>query len=181
MSYSKEHKEHIEYTFVAFCKVVLRNAALSAYRDIGRRRKHEISLDYLMSERYYNQSICNGQLLWRTNTADHIQCMWRTYWNRKWATGKSIFYFVKTTAGSFSVAEYKLQLPDKAVLQKKLQELINMPLIEEYFSLFWSECTLSTFFIPDKIMPANLANTAIKSSANTIKNIEIKYLWDEFE
>lgn len=29
------------------------------------------------------------------------------------------------------VAEYKLQLPDKAVLQKKLQELINMPLIKE--------------------------------------------------
>ena len=27
--------------------------------------------------------------------------------------------------------EYKLQLPDKAVLQKKLQELVNMPLIEE--------------------------------------------------
>ena len=39
MSYSKEYKEHIEYTFAAFCKVVLRNAALSAYRDIGRRRK----------------------------------------------------------------------------------------------------------------------------------------------
>ena len=34
MSYSKEHKEHIEYTFAAFCRVVLRNAALSAYRDI---------------------------------------------------------------------------------------------------------------------------------------------------
>ena len=29
------------------------------------------------------------------------------------------------------VYEYNLQLPDKAVLQKKLQELINMPLIEE--------------------------------------------------
>lgn len=29
------------------------------------------------------------------------------------------------------VAEYKLQLPDKSVLQKKLQELINMPLIKE--------------------------------------------------
>jgi len=29
------------------------------------------------------------------------------------------------------VAEYKLQLPDKEVLQKKLQELINIPLIEE--------------------------------------------------
>ena len=60
MSYSKEHKEHIEYTFAAFRKVVLRNAALSAYRDIGRRRKHEISLDYLMSERYYNPSVTDN-------------------------------------------------------------------------------------------------------------------------
>ena len=56
MSYSKEYKEHIEYTFAAFCKTVLRNAAMSAYRDIGRQRKHEISLDYLMEERYYNPS-----------------------------------------------------------------------------------------------------------------------------
>lgn len=60
MSYSKEYKEHIEYTFAAFCKVVLRNAALSAYRDIGRRRKHEISLDYLMSECYYNPSVTDN-------------------------------------------------------------------------------------------------------------------------
>ena len=29
------------------------------------------------------------------------------------------------------VAEYQLQLPDKEILQKKLQELINIPLIEE--------------------------------------------------
>jgi hypothetical protein len=29
------------------------------------------------------------------------------------------------------VAEYQLQLPDKKILQKKLQELINIPLIEE--------------------------------------------------
>lgn len=56
MSYSKEYKEHIEYTFAAFCKTVLRNAAMSAYRDIGRQRKHEISLDYLMEEQYYNPS-----------------------------------------------------------------------------------------------------------------------------
>lgn len=60
MSYSKEYKEHIEYIFAAFCKVVLRNAALSAYRDIGRRRKHEISLDYFMSERYYNPSVTDN-------------------------------------------------------------------------------------------------------------------------
>ena len=29
------------------------------------------------------------------------------------------------------VAEYQLQLPDKSILQKKLQELINMPLLED--------------------------------------------------
>lgn len=50
MSYSEEYKEHIEYAFNAFCKVVLRNAALNAYRDFGRKRKHEVSLDYLLSE-----------------------------------------------------------------------------------------------------------------------------------
>ena len=42
--------EHIEYAFAAFCRVVLRNAAISAYRDFGRKQKREVSLDYLMSE-----------------------------------------------------------------------------------------------------------------------------------
>lgn len=60
MSYSEEYKEHIEYTFAAFCKIVLRNAAMSAYRDIGRQRKHEISLDYLMEEQYYSPSITDS-------------------------------------------------------------------------------------------------------------------------
>lgn len=50
MSYSEEYKERIEYTFAAFCKVVLRNAAITAYRDFGRKQKREVSLDYLMSE-----------------------------------------------------------------------------------------------------------------------------------
>ena len=56
MIYSEQYREHIEYTFAAFCKIVLRNAALSAYRDIGRRRKWEISLDYLMEEKHYEPS-----------------------------------------------------------------------------------------------------------------------------
>lgn len=47
MSCSEEYKEHIAYMFNAFCKVVLRNAALGAYRDFG--RKHEVSLHYLLS------------------------------------------------------------------------------------------------------------------------------------
>lgn len=40
-------------------------------------------------------------------------------------------YAMSRTLSPMMVAEYKLQLPDKAVLQKKLQELINIPLIEE--------------------------------------------------
>ncbi|WP_101877169.1 RNA polymerase sigma factor [Lachnoclostridium edouardi] len=56
MNYSEQYKEHIEYTFAAFCKIVLRNTALSAYRDIGRRRKWETSLDYLMEEKHYKPS-----------------------------------------------------------------------------------------------------------------------------
>ena len=61
MNNSEQYKEHIEYTFAAFCKVVLRNAAMSAYRDIGRRQKREISLDYLMEEKYYNPSTTDTQ------------------------------------------------------------------------------------------------------------------------
>lgn len=40
-------------------------------------------------------------------------------------------YSMSRTMSPMMVAEYQLQLPDKAVLQKKLQELINIPLIEE--------------------------------------------------
>lgn len=50
MIYSEEYKEHIEYSFAAFCKVVLYNAALTAYRDFGRKQQREVSLEYLMSE-----------------------------------------------------------------------------------------------------------------------------------
>ena len=50
MKYSEQFMEHTEYTFAAFCNVVLRNAAINAYRDFGRKQKHEVSLDYMMSE-----------------------------------------------------------------------------------------------------------------------------------
>ena len=40
-------------------------------------------------------------------------------------------YAMSRTLSPMMVAEYQLQLPDKSVLQKKLQELINMPLIED--------------------------------------------------
>ena len=40
-------------------------------------------------------------------------------------------YSMSRTMTPMMVSEYQLQLPEKEVLQKKLQELINMPLIDE--------------------------------------------------
>lgn len=40
-------------------------------------------------------------------------------------------YSMSRTMSPMLVSEYQLKLPDKAVLQKKLQELVNIPGIEE--------------------------------------------------
>ena len=50
MKYSEQFMEHIEYVFAAFCRIVLRNAALNAYLDFRQKKKREVSLDYLMSK-----------------------------------------------------------------------------------------------------------------------------------
>lgn len=70
----EQYKEHIECTFAAFCKIVLRNASLSAYRDIGRRKKREISLDYLMEERCYNPSATDSYFAEQTSSKELIVC-----------------------------------------------------------------------------------------------------------
>ena len=74
MNDSEQYKEHIEYTFAAFCKVVLRNASISAYRDIGKRQKREISLDYLMEEKYYNPSTTDSYFAEQTSSTELIVC-----------------------------------------------------------------------------------------------------------
>lgn len=56
MRYSEQFIEHIEYAFNAFCKVVLRHEAINAWRDLKRKEEREISLDYLMSEKYFEPS-----------------------------------------------------------------------------------------------------------------------------
>ena len=43
----------IEYTFHAFCKVVIRNATINAARTRSRKHKREISLEYLTDEKHY--------------------------------------------------------------------------------------------------------------------------------
>ena len=53
MACTEAYKEHIMYTFNGFCKVVFRNAAITAWRDQHRRHKREISLEYLTEEKFY--------------------------------------------------------------------------------------------------------------------------------
>ena len=53
MPCTEAYKEHIEYTFNAFCRVVIRYAAINAWRDRSRRRQKEISLEYLTEEKFY--------------------------------------------------------------------------------------------------------------------------------
>ena len=43
---------HIQYTFNAFCKVVIRHAAIDKILKLRRRWEREVSLDYLMSEKF---------------------------------------------------------------------------------------------------------------------------------
>ena len=72
MNYSEQYKEHIEYTFAVFCKVVLRNASMSVYRDIARWQKQEISLDYLKEERYYSTSTTDSYFVEQTSVTEFI-------------------------------------------------------------------------------------------------------------
>ena len=54
MPVTEAYKEHIIYTFHAFCKVVIRNAAMTAWRNRSRQRQREISLEYLTEELHYS-------------------------------------------------------------------------------------------------------------------------------
>ena len=53
MTCTEEYQERIEYTFHAFCKVVIRNDMYTALRTRSRKNKREISLDYLTEEKHY--------------------------------------------------------------------------------------------------------------------------------
>ena len=53
MECTEKYKEHIEYTFNAFCRVVIRYAAINAWRDRDKRRQREISFEYLTEEKFY--------------------------------------------------------------------------------------------------------------------------------
>ena len=46
MTEHEKYQEHIRHTHDAFCKTVIRHAAIEAARSIRSRRKREISLEY---------------------------------------------------------------------------------------------------------------------------------------
>lgn len=50
---SIKEREHIQCQFAAFCKVVFRNATCTYFRDLGRKRKREISLEYLTEQTHF--------------------------------------------------------------------------------------------------------------------------------
>ena len=63
MTCTEEYKEHIEYTFHAFCKVVIRNAKYNALRTWRRKYQREISLEYLTEEKFYPFSTTDDYLI----------------------------------------------------------------------------------------------------------------------
>lgn len=52
MNNFEDYKVHIQYTFNAFCKVVIRHAGIDQILKLRRRWEREVSLDYLMSEKF---------------------------------------------------------------------------------------------------------------------------------
>ena len=62
MECTEKYKEHIEYTFNAFCRVVIRYAAINAWRDRDKRRQREISFEYLTEEKFYPLSTSDEYL-----------------------------------------------------------------------------------------------------------------------
>ena len=61
MDCTEAYKEHIMYSFNGFCKVVIRYAAINAWRDRNRRQR-EISFEYLIEEKFYPLSTSDEAL-----------------------------------------------------------------------------------------------------------------------
>ncbi len=49
---ASKYVEAIQYTFNAFCKIVIRHAAIDKILKLRRRWEREVSLDYLMNEKF---------------------------------------------------------------------------------------------------------------------------------
>ena len=52
MTEDEAYKAHIQHSFNAFCKLVIRHAAIDKILNLRRRWEREVSLDYLMNEKF---------------------------------------------------------------------------------------------------------------------------------
>ena len=52
MTEDEAYKVHIQYTFNAFCKIVIRHAAIDMILKLRRKWEREVSLDYLTNEKF---------------------------------------------------------------------------------------------------------------------------------
>lgn len=64
---SIEEKERTKCRFAAFCKVIFRNAVCTYFRDLGRKHKREVSLEYL-SEQTHFEAHCTDDYFIRFDT-----------------------------------------------------------------------------------------------------------------
>lgn len=53
MACTEAYREHIIYTFNAFCKVIIRYVAINVWCDRNRKREKEIFFEYLTEEKFY--------------------------------------------------------------------------------------------------------------------------------
>ena len=60
MNITEAYKEHIEYTFNAFCRIVIRYAAIGAWHEWSRRRQRKVSFEYLTEEKYHTLNASGG-------------------------------------------------------------------------------------------------------------------------
>ena len=64
MTEDEAYKVHIQYTFNAFCKIVIRHAAIDKILKLRRRWEREVSLDYLMNVSTWDMN-CISQIIFR--------------------------------------------------------------------------------------------------------------------
>lgn len=72
MMLSSDDKQRIEYRFAKFCKVVLRNAACTYFRDWNRKSKQEISVEYLYEQKHFELCYMDEYLIEQGTPTDFI-------------------------------------------------------------------------------------------------------------
>lgn len=71
MTNFEQYKEHIEHTFNAYCKIVIRHAAINVARRRHKQQEREISLDYLTTEKHFPFVTLDNYFIEPEHTIEH--------------------------------------------------------------------------------------------------------------